>query len=89
MLGLDSVLAHLLSISAVDVNAQGGEHGNALQAASFRGHEKVVQILVYKGADVNAEGGEYDNALQAALFTGHEKVAQLLTASGARLSPHE
>lgn len=28
-----------------DVNAQGGYYGNALQAASHQGHEKVVQIL--------------------------------------------
>jgi hypothetical protein len=28
-----------------EVNAQGGGYGNALQAASSRGHEKVVQIL--------------------------------------------
>ena len=34
-----------------DVNAQGGENGNALQAA---GHEQIVRLLVEKGADVNA-----------------------------------
>jgi ankyrin repeat protein len=33
-----------------DVNAQGGEYGNALQAASIRGHEKVVELLLSKGA---------------------------------------
>ena len=33
-----------------DVNAQGGEYGNALQAASMRGNERVVQLLLDKGA---------------------------------------
>jgi hypothetical protein len=48
------------------VNAQGGEYGNALQAASYaRDHEAIVKLLLDK-ADVNAQGGEYGNALQAA-----------------------
>ena len=37
-----------------DVTAQGGECGNALQAVSFRGDEKVVAMLIERGADVNA-----------------------------------
>jgi ankyrin repeat protein len=66
----------LLSAGA-DVNAQGGYRGNALYAASFRGHEKVVQALLCAGADVNA-GGWYGNALQATSEGGHEKVVQML-----------
>ena len=42
-----------------NINAQGGEYGNALQAASEGGHEKVVTMLLDKGADVNAEGGHF------------------------------
>ena len=83
LLGLDEVLMSILSMSATDVNAQGGEYGNALQAASARGHEKVVQILLDKGAGVNAQGGEYSNALQAASAHGHEKVVQMLLDKGA------
>jgi hypothetical protein len=46
-----------------DVNAQGGEYGNALQAASQGGHEQVVKMLLDKDANVNAQGGDYSNAL--------------------------
>jgi hypothetical protein len=42
---------------------QGGEYGNAFQAASARGKEVVVKMLLDKGPDVNAQGGEYGNAL--------------------------
>jgi ankyrin repeat protein len=51
-----------------DVNAQGGIYGNALQAASLKGNDEIVEMLIEKGADVNAQGGIFDNALQAASF---------------------
>ena len=51
-------MVELLLSKGADVNAQGGgEYGNALQAASRGGHEKVVELLLSKGADVNAQGG--------------------------------
>ena len=46
----------LLLEKGADVNAQGGEYGNALQEASWRCHEAVVRLLLEKGADVNAQG---------------------------------
>jgi len=83
LLGLEDVLTHIPHTSAADINAQGGCYGNALQAASNNGHEKVVQQLLAVGADVNAQGGQYSNALYAASTHGHEKVVQLLLAAGA------
>ncbi|KAH8749088.1 hypothetical protein F5883DRAFT_365330, partial [Diaporthe sp. PMI_573] len=56
----------MLFEKGADVNAEGGEFGNALQAASFEGHKELVQILLKNSADVNAEGGYFSNALQAA-----------------------
>ncbi|SLM39321.1 P-loop containing nucleoside triphosphate hydrolase [Lasallia pustulata] len=73
----------LLLKNGADVNAQGGHHGNALQAASHGGHESVVQLLLKNEADVNAQGGKYGSALQAASFDGHESVVQLLLRNGA------
>jgi hypothetical protein len=56
LLGLDWLLNSLIA-SCGDrvrirdmINAQGGQYGNALQAASLKGHEKVVQIFLDQGA---------------------------------------
>ncbi|CUS10699.1 unnamed protein product [Tuber aestivum] len=71
---------------AVNVDAQGGCHGNALQAAALRGCEPVVQLLIEHGADVNAQGGYYGNTLQAAASRGNESVVQLLLEHGAKVN---
>lgn len=44
-------------------------YGNALQAASARDHEKVVEMLVSAGANVNVQGGPYGNALYVMLWS--------------------
>jgi ankyrin repeat protein len=46
--------ARQLVEKGADVNAQGGRYGSALQAASARGHDQVVQLLLEKGVDINA-----------------------------------
>ncbi|KAL7922806.1 hypothetical protein ACQKWADRAFT_312700 [Trichoderma austrokoningii] len=38
-----------------DVNAQGGEYGNALQAAAFRGHEEIVRLLQRNGTIISTK----------------------------------
>ncbi len=38
----------------IDVHAQGGLCGNALQAASLRGNKEIMRMLLEKGADVNS-----------------------------------
>ncbi|CUS08888.1 unnamed protein product, partial [Tuber aestivum] len=40
----------------VNVNAQGGAYGNALQAAAIRGNESLPRLLLEHGAEVNAKG---------------------------------
>jgi ankyrin repeat protein/Cdc6-like AAA superfamily ATPase len=81
--GLGGLMKRLLLNVGIDVNAQGGFYGNALQAASYRGHEYVVELLLDRGADVNAQGGTDGNALHAASYTGHEQVVKLLLSQGA------
>jgi hypothetical protein len=79
LLGLNRVLHELINICQNPtskrrdpINTQGGRYGNALQAASVKGHDKIVRMLIDAGADVNAQSGDYGNALQAASVNGHQ-----------------
>jgi ankyrin repeat protein len=85
LFGLQEVVSLLIDDSA-DVNAQGGCYGNALQAASWEGHEAVVRLLLDKNADANAQGGLYGNALQAASAKGYEQIAKLLLSAHAAVN---
>lgn len=76
-------IVQLLLEKGADVNAEGGQLGNSLQAASFLGHIDVMRLLLEKGADVNAKGGYYGNPLQAAFIRHHIDVVQLLFEEGA------
>ena len=44
----------LLLDKGAEVNAQGGNYGNALLAASYRGHEHTVELLLDEGAELGA-----------------------------------
>ena len=51
--GMQEVLDFLLH-KGENVNVKGERLGNALQAASYEGHETITKILLENGADVNA-----------------------------------
>ncbi|KAF7516056.1 hypothetical protein PCG10_002500 [Penicillium crustosum] len=72
--------------AGADINAQGGEYGNALQAAAWHGSPETVQILLGAGADVNAQGGQYGNALQAAGLDRSPEKVQMLLGAGADIN---
>ncbi|KAH8690400.1 hypothetical protein GQ44DRAFT_720264 [Phaeosphaeriaceae sp. PMI808] len=59
-MGLHMLVVRMLLEKDADVNAQGGEYGTALRAASWGGHDTVVRMLLEKNADVNEGncGGE-------------------------------
>ena len=59
-------IVQLLLNNEADVNAQGGEYGNALQAASYGGQ----QLLLKNGAQVN------DKLLVITLSEGHIMIIQ-------------
>ena len=102
LLGLDQILPALIdnkqegdltvsaqskmSTSSRDLNAQNGLFGNALQAASWSGHEKIVQMLLGKGAEINTQGGHFSNALQAASWKGHDNIVRILLEKGAEVN---
>ncbi|KAF9071414.1 ankyrin repeat-containing domain protein [Rhodocollybia butyracea] len=77
----------LLLEHKADVNVQGGEYGNALQAAISEGNKDIVQLLLEHKADVNAQGGFYGNVLQAAIIEGKKDIVQLLLEHKADVNP--
>lgn len=85
LLGHDCVVQQLLEESAEVINAEGGEFGNALQAAVQGGHSQVVNRLIWGGANVNLEGGYFGNSLEAAASQGNEQTVQLLLDQGAHI----
>ena len=78
-------VAEMLLERKVDVNAQGGVYGTALQAASAKGHKAIVQMLLNKGADVNIniQGKSYGTALMAASAEGYRDIVLMLLDKGA------
>ncbi|KAM0449404.1 hypothetical protein ACHAO4_007753 [Trichoderma viride] len=78
-----SRLTKALLDKKVNINAQAGVYGNALQAAAAKGNTEIAELLIKEGADVNAQGGFYGNALQAASFKGHKEIVELLLKEGA------
>ncbi|KAJ6080744.1 hypothetical protein N7499_005618 [Penicillium canescens] len=89
LLGLETVLEALIKADSYRIlrdnslNHNMGRHGCALQAASFKGSESAVQMLLEQGADPNVQGGEFGNALQAASYKGYERIVQMLLEQGA------
>lgn len=81
-IGVPAVIEKILG-RRIDVNAQGGRYGNALQAASCGGNETAVKMLLDAGADVNALGGRYGNAIYAASLCGYRNIAKMLLNAGA------
>jgi len=80
--GLTESLATLFDMG-VDINAPDEAFGNILQAASYWGHEQLVQMVISRGADVNAEARPYGTALGAASHGGHDAIVKLLLDSNA------
>ncbi|KAJ4858637.1 ankyrin repeats (3 copies) domain-containing protein [Trichoderma breve] len=85
----DRTVALLLGICPdIDVNAQGGEYGSALQAAAWSGQAESIKLLIEKGAHVNVRGGKYGSALNAAIIMGYWNIVKILLENGARPDSH-
>ncbi|EIM82434.1 ankyrin, partial [Stereum hirsutum FP-91666 SS1] len=81
---MDDIVQLLLDKGA-SVNAEGGDYGTALQAASSGGHITIIHLLIKYGADINLQSGKYGSALSAALYKNKRAVVQLLRKRGAKL----
>jgi len=51
--------------------------------AAWRGHRKVVKLLIAKGADLEAKDKDGSTPLHIAAQCGHRKVVELLLQKGA------
>ncbi|QYT03008.1 ANK_REP_REGION domain-containing protein [Trichoderma simmonsii] len=67
----------------IDVNAQGGTFGTALQAAAYSGQTLSVRLLLDRKASVNIRDGKYHTALNGAVISGHWNIAKILLVAGA------
>ncbi|QYT00974.1 hypothetical protein H0G86_008031 [Trichoderma simmonsii] len=84
MLGIPGAAKWLLEhCPNIDVNAQGGFFGSALQAAAYFGRTLLVRVLLDKGADTNIRGAKYRSALNAAVVRGYWDIVEILLEAGA------
>ena len=84
-MGLQKVVTKLLEAGS-DINAQGGEYGSALVAASCRGHESLVRTLIEHGANINIRGSRHRTALHYAVLHDWRECVQLLLHGGAEVN---
>ncbi|KAF3934310.1 Ankyrin-1 [Dactylella cylindrospora] len=94
--GLVNTVEYLLGQDA-DVNATGGHYYTALNCASAKGHEKVVELLLDKGASIELQDDSETHgwhgrdigegtALYHASYYGHESIVRLLITNGAEIN---
>jgi ankyrin repeat protein len=68
----------------VDIDAPCGNFGTVLgRAASIRGNEAVVELLIHLKADVHVRRGNFTNAVTAAAYGGDEETVRALLREGA------
>ncbi|KAL2157745.1 hypothetical protein VTH06DRAFT_5013 [Thermothelomyces fergusii] len=77
------VLEFFLNWPGIDVNAEGGIYGTALQASAAAGDCLSVEQLLRRGADVNLRCGKYGSALNAAIIKGYWHIVEVLLDAGA------
>jgi len=82
----------LLAIEPDLVNARDKDGSTPLHCATWKGHEKVVSVLLNSGADVNAQN-ENDHwgttPLHAAAHANQARIAQLLIDHSADLNAQD
>ncbi|KAK8139971.1 hypothetical protein PG984_000037 [Apiospora sp. TS-2023a] len=76
--GLEPLVRAIVASADVVVDADCGDFGTALQAASAAGFSGVVQTLLHHGADTNTACGVYQTPMSAAVANGHTRVVETL-----------
>jgi ankyrin repeat protein len=87
--GVEYLVKRLVEEDNVNIDIGNQFYGTALQAASYSGHEKIVELLLESGAEFET-GGAFvltrigsRSPLSAASRNGHEEIVRLLIQSGA------
>lgn len=79
--GDEKIMAMLLAIPSVDVNAKDKYNSTALMCASQRGYPKIVRMLLsVPRINFNAKGSHGATALSKSSGAGHEEVVKMLLA---------
>jgi ankyrin repeat protein len=76
------IVEELLLKHRADIEAP-GSHGTPLHAASWAGHNRIVQILILHGANIKAKGA-YGSTLHAATEGGHAEVVNTLLSNSSK-----
>jgi hypothetical protein len=84
--GFSDTVEHLIRLSANVRARPSADPKTALQVAAYRGHDKVVTLLLNEGADVNSFGRFFGYALQAAAYECHEDTVRILLEAGAEVN---
>ncbi|PMD37000.1 ankyrin, partial [Hyaloscypha variabilis F] len=82
-----SDMLNILLNRGININAVDRNHGTALQAAIYMGHEATQRLDATKGKlDVNTKGGYYGCALQVAAYRANLEVVNKLLEKGAKVT---
>ncbi|KAH9880790.1 hypothetical protein IAQ61_001084 [Plenodomus lingam] len=85
LLGLSTV-TRLLVDKGANINAQGGNEGDALCAASSKGHKQDMAALYSQPQLWATSSQRYGSVLHAASWAGHEQVVKILLKAGANVN---
>ena len=80
--GFSGVANHIIDTHGEDVNAESGDHGTPLRAASYNGHIDVVHVLLDHGANVNTID-KRKTPLCSAVHGRQSEIVRLLLEHGA------
>ena len=81
--GFDSLVKWLIDTRHTNVDARGGYHERAIQAALYKGHLSIVSLLIGYGADINSQDVEGSSLLHVAAQMGDPDAVSLLLSCGA------
>jgi ankyrin repeat protein len=81
--GFYSLVKRLVDTCPMDVDARGGHHERAIQAALYKGHLSIVSLLIDYGADINSRDVEGSSLLHVAAQIGDPEAVSLLLSRGA------